>query len=91
MFGLSISHMILLAALALIVIGPKQLPEVARALARFINELKRMTSDVSKTIVDARHTTNESLRNHPSSQPGSTHSPVSEDEAAKKIDSPKND
>ncbi len=53
--------MVLLAALALIVIGPKQLPEVARTLGRFINELKRVTGDVTKTIVDARDSTNEEL------------------------------
>ena len=44
MFGLSIFEIIFLAALALIVIGPKELPEVARTLGRFLNELKRHTS-----------------------------------------------
>ncbi len=54
--------MLLLAAIALIVIGPKQLPEVARSLGRFLNELKRVTGDVTKTITDARDMTNEELR-----------------------------
>ena len=62
MFGLSIAHMILLGGLALIVIGPKQLPEVARTLGRFLNELKRVTSDVTKTIVEARESTDHDLR-----------------------------
>lgn len=44
MFGLSFFEILFLAALALIVIGPKELPVVARTLGRFINELKRSTN-----------------------------------------------
>ncbi len=59
--------MILLGALALIVIGPKQLPEVARTLGRFLNEIKRVTSDVTKTIIEARDITDEELKKHATS------------------------
>ena len=44
MFGLGMSEIIFLAVLALIVIGPKELPELARTLGRFLNELKRSSS-----------------------------------------------
>ena len=37
---MSITHMIILGIIALIVIPPDKLPEVARQVARFINELK---------------------------------------------------
>ena len=50
MFGLGMSEIILLGVLALIVIGPKQLPEVARTLGRFINELKRSTEEFTDEI-----------------------------------------
>lgn len=50
MFGLGFSEIIFLAVLALIVIGPKQLPEVARALGRFLNDLKRNTESLSEDI-----------------------------------------
>lgn len=50
MFGLGMSEIIFLAVLALIVIGPKQLPEVARTLGRFLNELKRSTNDLSSEL-----------------------------------------
>lgn len=43
MFGLGITEIIFLAVLALIVIGPKQLPEMARSIGRLLNELKRST------------------------------------------------
>lgn len=38
--------MILLAVIALIVIPPDKLPEAARQLARFLNDLKRNTSGI---------------------------------------------
>lgn len=38
------SEIIFLAVLALIVIGPKELPQVARTLGRFLNELKRSSN-----------------------------------------------
>lgn len=41
MFGFSFGEMLLLGALALIIIGPKQLPEVARQVGRILNEIKR--------------------------------------------------
>lgn len=43
---MSFSHMLILAIIALIVIPPDKLPEVARQLARFINDLKRSTAGI---------------------------------------------
>lgn len=42
----SLSELLFIGALALLVIGPKQLPEVARNIARFLNELKRISNSV---------------------------------------------
>ncbi|HEX7674499.1 MAG TPA: twin-arginine translocase TatA/TatE family subunit [Bdellovibrio sp.] len=50
MFGLSIFEILFLAGLALIVIGPKELPEVARTIGRFLNELKRSTSGLTNEL-----------------------------------------
>ena len=50
MFGLGMSEIIFLAVLALIVIGPKELPQVARTLGRFLNELKRSSNILSEEI-----------------------------------------
>lgn len=47
MFNIGFSEMVFIAVLALILIGPKQLPEVARTIGRFINEIKRNTDSVS--------------------------------------------
>lgn len=47
MLGFSFAEILFLAVLALVVIGPKQLPEVARMIGRFINEMKRNTSSLT--------------------------------------------
>jgi sec-independent protein translocase protein TatB len=47
MFNIGFSEMLLLGIIALIFIGPKQLPEVARNIARFINEFKRNTENLT--------------------------------------------
>lgn len=41
--GMSISHIIILAIIAIIVIPPEKLPEVMRNLGRFVNDLRRST------------------------------------------------
>lgn len=55
MFNLGFSEIFVLSIIALLVIGPKQLPEVARTLGRLLNELKRATGDMSKSFLDAKN------------------------------------
>lgn len=50
MFNLGFSELLLLGLIALIFIGPSQLPDVARTVGRLINEWKRATSDFQSTI-----------------------------------------
>lgn len=50
MFGLGMSEIILLGIIALVVIGPKELPQLARTIGRFMNELKRSTNVLSDEI-----------------------------------------
>lgn len=50
MFGFSVGEIFLLAIIALIVIGPKQLPEFARQMGRLINDLKRSTSGFAEEL-----------------------------------------
>jgi len=54
MFSLSFGEMALVAVLALILIGPKQLPEIAKTVGRFINDLKRTGNDIAGQFFDAR-------------------------------------
>ena len=50
MLGLSLPEILFLAILALVVIGPKQLPEVARTLGRMLNELRRASSSLTDEL-----------------------------------------
>lgn len=48
MLGFSLTEIILLGIIALVVIGPKQLPEVARNLGRLLNELRRTSNSFTR-------------------------------------------
>ncbi len=50
MFGIGMPEMILILAIALIVIGPKKLPDLAKSLGRAMREFKRATSEFKESI-----------------------------------------
>ena len=50
MFGLGISEILFIGVLALILIGPEELPEVARTLGRFMNEIRRGSESFREEI-----------------------------------------
>lgn len=52
MFNLGFTEILLLGVIALIFIGPSQLPEVARTIGRLLNEWKRATSDFQDTFTE---------------------------------------
>ena len=50
MFGIGMPEMILIMAIALIVIGPKKLPDLAKSLGKAMGEFKKATSDFTESI-----------------------------------------
>jgi len=50
MFGIGMPELLLLLAIALIVVGPKKLPELARALGRGIAEFKKATNELKESL-----------------------------------------
>lgn len=54
MFNLGFSEIIIIGVLALILIGPKQLPEVAKVMGRLLKEFKQATQDLSGGLLDMK-------------------------------------
>ncbi|MFV0438975.1 MAG: twin-arginine translocase TatA/TatE family subunit [Desulfopila sp.] len=79
MFGIGLPEMILILGLALIVVGPDKLPELARSLAKGIMELKKtaegfkeqlreegnLLDDVRPDLEDAAKTLKKHMLEHP--------------------------
>jgi Tat protein translocase TatB subunit len=50
MFGIGVSELILIAIVALIVVGPKNLPVTLRAIGRAIGEFRRATRELRREV-----------------------------------------
>ena len=50
MFGIGTSELIVILLIALIVLGPKEIPKVARTLGRAMREFQRVTDELRHTI-----------------------------------------
>ena len=61
MFGIGLPEMIIIAAVALVFIGPDKLPGVLRSIGKGLVELKRATSDVRSTVQDEMHKIEEEI------------------------------
>jgi len=50
MFGIGMPELLIIMAIALIVIGPQKLPELARSLGKGLSEFKRATEGFKQTM-----------------------------------------
>lgn len=69
MFGLGFSEILVLGVLALVVIGPDDLPKVARTIGRFMNELKRGGETFKREFEAGAKNVQDDLRIDPYSTP----------------------
>jgi len=53
MFDLGWSEMLIIAVVAIIVVGPKDLPAMLRSIGRFVGQAKRMANDFTSQFQDA--------------------------------------
>lgn len=53
MFGIGFQEILLILLLALIIFGPKKLPELAKSLGKGIAEFKKAADEVKKGLEDA--------------------------------------
>ncbi|MFQ5479952.1 MAG: Sec-independent protein translocase protein TatB [Thermodesulfobacteriota bacterium] len=52
MFGIGFTELLLVLVVALLVLGPDKLPEVARTAAKAYNDLRRTGLDLKRTVTD---------------------------------------
>jgi sec-independent protein translocase protein TatA len=57
MFGIGMTELMVILAIALVVLGPKKLPEIARSLGRGLAEFRRASSDMRREFLDVSEET----------------------------------
>jgi Tat protein translocase TatB subunit len=57
MFGIGMTELLVIFVIALLVLGPKRLPEVARSLGRGLAEFRRASNDLRREFMDVAEET----------------------------------
>jgi sec-independent protein translocase protein TatA len=52
MFGIGVQELIIIAIIALIIVGPKKLPDLAKTLGKGFSEFKKATEGITEDIKD---------------------------------------
>jgi sec-independent protein translocase protein TatB len=63
MFNIGFSELVILGVIGLLVLGPEQLPVVARKLARILNDLKRAKEEILSPVDDFKRQASDMLEN----------------------------
>jgi len=55
MFGIGLPEILIILLVALVVVGPAKLPEIAKSLGKGLSELKKVMSGAEESIKQAMH------------------------------------
>ena len=69
MFGVGMPELLVILVVALVVLGPKRLPEVARQLGKAMAEFRRQTSDLMEEFQSQAKIDDEAERRRPAPPP----------------------
>ena len=69
MFGIGMPELLIILVVALLVLGPKRLPEVARSLGRGLAEFRRASSDLRRSLTVPPEEPSEKERPKPPPKP----------------------